>query len=264
MIVWGDFMSEIKFVNAGYNVPEFKSLRFHWALNQHAFLYFQGPAIVGGKKIDSGACILYTKGTLHDYVTLSGFVNSYIGFHAPDELFSKLSVKTNRIIYPKNCGEINDVLREICRENSDRRHGYDEAINSLILRLLVVISRGTVQKSESYIDPDLKNKMITLRTKYLADIVNVPDINDIIRDSGLSRTRFYKLYSYLFHVSPKDDLIWARLKKARELISSDPGMKLYEVAGACGFNDAPHFFRSFKNRYGYTPKDYANAAMGNK
>ena len=49
-------MSEIKFVNAGYNVPEFKSLRFHWALNQHAFLYFQGPAIVNGKKIDSGAC----------------------------------------------------------------------------------------------------------------------------------------------------------------------------------------------------------------
>ena len=103
-------MDTIRFVNAGYNVAEPRSLTFKWALNQHAFLYFQGPVIVNGKECTSGACILYKKGTPHDYVTLKGFVNSYIGFYVPTDLFTKLNIKTDKVIYPDNCDEINDII----------------------------------------------------------------------------------------------------------------------------------------------------------
>lgn len=255
-------MGDIGFINVGYNVPEIKGLHFQCTLSQHAFFYFQGPAVVNGKTVDSGACILYPGGTQHDYVTLDGFVNSYIGFHAPAELFQKLSIGTNRVLYPENCGEINNILLEMLHEDTERRRGYDEIINSLIIRLLVAISRGTEQKNEKKANVDAMNKMAELRTAYLSDLVNVPDINELIYRFGFSRTQFYRLYSVFFHVSPKDDLIRARLEYARELIRSDPGRKMYEVAGACGFNDIPNFFRFFRRRYGYTPKDYAKAAKG--
>ncbi len=253
-------MNDIGFVNVGYNVSELKGLHFQWTLSQHAFFYFQGPAMVNGEKVDSGACILYPGGTPHNYITLNGFINSYIGFYAPEDIFQELAICTDRILYPDNCMEINNILLDILNEDSERRRGYDKAINSLILRLLVAISRGTEQKKEANVE--VLDKMTSLRTTYLADLVNVPDIDELIHDFGLSRTQFYRLYSHYFHASPKDELIWARLEQSRELIRSDPYKKMYEVAAACGFNDIPNFFRIFKRRYGYTPKDYAKAAKG--
>ncbi len=253
-------MNDIGFVNVGYNVSELKGLHFRWTLSQHAFFYFQGPAMVNGEKVDSGACILYPGGTPHNYSTLNGFINSYIGFYAPEDIFQELTIGTDRILYPNNCMEINNILLDILNEDSARHRGYDKAINSLILRLLVAISRGTEQKKEANVE--VLNKMTSLRSAYLADLVNVPDIDELIHDFGLSRTQFYRLYSHYFHASPKDELIWARLEQSRELIRSDPYQKMYEVAAACGFNDIPNFFRIFKRRYGYTPKDYAKAAKG--
>lgn len=252
-------MNDIGFSNAGYNVAELKSLKFHWSLRNHAFLYFQGPVLVSGKRYDAGACILYPEGTMHDYVTLDGFVNSYIGFYAPEDIFSKLSIKTGKVIFPDNCGEINDILRDICIENSEKRRGFEEAIVSLIIKLLVAISRGTEPENMKSRNVDIKNKLTALRARYLSNVLNPPDINDIITSSGLSRTHFYRLYTKLFGVSPKEDLIWARLDKAREILRSNPDMTIAGAALICGFADPPYFSRQFKQRYGYTPKNYASA-----
>lgn len=252
-------MNEIMFVNAGYNVAEPRSLTFKWALNQHALLYFQGPVLVDGKQYGSGACILYKKGTPHDYVTLKGFVNSYIGFQSPADLFTKLNIRTDKVIYPDNCEEINDIIFSICKENSTQNRGFEEIINAQILRLLVILSRGTNHDNDSKRSSDLKNKMALIRSSYLSDIVSPPDFELLLKQHGISRTQGYKFYSRFFHTSPKEDLIWARLEKSRTLMRLNPEMKIYEIAEMCGFTNIPHFFRIFKTRYGYTPKDYTHA-----
>ena len=252
-------MDDIKFINAGYNYPEYKSLKFNWCLYQHAFLYFQGPVIVNGKKEDSGACILYPKYMVHDYVTLDGFVNSYVGFQAPEELLQKLSIKTGKVVYPDNCGEINEIIRQMCHENANRRVGSDEILQSLILKLLVTFARGTETEKVRKKTFDEKEKMTLLRSEYLSNLENTPDLEKLIKHSGFSRTQFYKLYSRFFNITPANDLMWARLEKARALISDDPDIKIMEVAIKCGFKEPTYFFKIFKKMYGYTPKDYANA-----
>jgi AraC-like DNA-binding protein len=250
---------EISFVNAGYNFPEYKSLKFNWSLNQHAFLYFQGPVIVNGKRENDGACILYPKNTIHDYVTLDGFVNSFVGFQAPEQLFQKLSVKTGRVVYPDNCGEINDVIRLMCVENSNRSLGSDEIMQGLILKLIVAFARGTQSESARAKLFDEREKMTVLRNQYLSDLENSQNLDKIISRSGFSRTQFYKLYSKFFNVTPTNDIIWARLEKSREMIRSNPDIKIHDVAKSCGFKEDSYFFRTFKKMYGYTPKEYAAA-----
>lgn len=252
-------MNEIKFVNAGYNVAEPQSLTFNWALHQHAFLYFQGPVIVNGKEEVSGACILYRIGTKHDYKTLKGFVNSYIGFHAPIELFEKLKIKTDIVIYPHNCDEINKILFQICSENSAKKIGFEENIKASILNLLVLVSRGTNSDTITPRTSDMLNKMTQIRTQYLSSVASPHDFDALLKKTGISRTQGYKMYSRFFHSSPKEDLIWARLEKSRTLMRLNPHMKVYEIAELCGFSNIPHFFRLFKNRYGYTPGDYLTA-----
>ncbi len=252
-------MSEISFINAGYNIYEPRSLTFRWALPQHAFLYFQGPVIVEGKECSSGACILYKKGTPHNYITLKGFVNSYIGFSAPEELFEELNIKCDRIIFPNNCEEINDILFNICRENSLRDFGCDVSLKARILDLLVAVGKGTNTADNALHISDMKSKMLQIRSEFLSNIVSPANFEALLKSRGISRTQGYKLYSRLFHSSPKEDLIWARLEKARNLMKINPDIKIYEVAEICGFSNIPHFFRLFKSRYGYTPKDYTKA-----
>ncbi len=258
-MVLGDFMNSISFVNAGYNVAEPRRLHFQWALPQYAFLYFQGPVVVSGKEYGAGACILYKRGTAHDYMTLKGFVNSYIGFNAPDELFSFLNIKLDKVIFPNNCDEINNILFSICHENSLAEYGYEISIKARILDLIVAIAKGTNPSVNLYSSSDIKNRMTLLRTDFLSDITSPPEFESLLKKYGFSRTQGFKYYSQFFHSSPKEDLIWARLEKARNLMKLNPDMKIYEIAERCGFTNIPHFFRIFKNRYGYTPKDYINA-----
>ncbi len=251
-------MDEIRLINVGLDVPEIKGLRFTPTLSWHAFFYFQGPVVIGGKKYGGGACILYPAGMPHDYETLAGFVNSYIGFIAPAELFAKLSMRPGKVIFPDNCREINNVLFDIKGEMTARRRGWEEVTNGLILKLLATVSRGI--EIERIPQGELSVKFTALREKYLSNIDGETKIDEIIAESGCSRTNFYRLYTRFFHVSPKDDLIRAKLQKARELILANPEEKLYKIAYVCGFNDITHFSRMFKRRYGYSPSDYVKAA----
>ncbi len=255
-------MDEIRLINVGLDVPEIKGLRFTPTLTWHAFFCFQGPVLISGKKYDSGACILYPAGMPHDYETLAGFVNSYIGFVAPAELFAKLSLRPGKVVFPNNCREINNVLFDIRVEITGRRRGWEEVTDGLILKLLATIARGI--EIERIPRDELSLKFTALREKYLSNIDGGTNIEEIIAESGCSRTSFYRLYMKFFHISPKDDLIWAKLRKARELILANPEEKLYKIADACGFNDITHFSRMFKKRYGYAPADYVKAALTEK
>lgn len=252
-------MDSIRFVNAGYNVAEPRSLRFHWALNQHAFLYFQGPVLVDGVEYSSGACILYKGGTPHNYITLKGFVNSYIGFYAPCDLFTELNITTDTVIFPTNCDKINNILFTICQESSLFSYGYEITLKARILDLLVAIAQGTNTAPENEKTSDLKNKMTFIRTELLSNISSPKNFEALLKENGISRTQGYRLYSAFFHSSPKEELIWARLEKSRDLMKTEPNLKIYEIAEICGFSNIPHFFRIFKRRYGYTPKDYTDA-----
>lgn len=257
-------MDLISYVNSGYNVAEPPNIHFNYTTPRHLFLYFQGDVTVNGKAEKPGSCIIYTKNSPRDYITGKKFVNSYLSFHAPVELFQKLGIKTDKVIYPNNCGEINDILFKICSESSTREKGYEEKFQSLILDLLVTFCRGITPKNYSAKNSDLKDKMNAIRAQFLVDTVNPPSFDFLLETNGISRTQGYKMYSKFFHSSPKEDLIWARLEKARALISQNPDVKIYSVVARCGFSNVSHFFRTFKQHYGYTPKDYSTAIKNDR
>lgn len=68
-------------------------------------------------------------------------------------------------------------------------------------------------------------------------------VNDILSDEGLSLMRY---------------ILKRRLEKCRRDLSSraGAGTRITEVAFRWGFNDVSHFSRSFKQRFGCSPRDY--------
>lgn len=70
----------------------------------------------------------------------------------------------------------------------------------------------------------------------------------------LGQNRFIALYRNFFNVTPKHDLINARLQKAKSLLFVS--LTLREVAQSCGFQNEYYFSNVFKQSTGMTPGQY--------
>ena len=53
------------------------------------------------------------------------------------------------------------------------------------------------------------------------------------------------------------DLIEARINAARQLLTATD-LPVHEIAAACGYQNATHFMRQFKEITGLTPSAYRN------
>ena len=79
----------------------------------------------------------------------------------------------------------------------------------------------------------------------------------------LSPSYFQTLYKKSFGISPINDLIEARIKKAEVyLISSNK--KETEISTLCGYINVEHFLRQFKALRGLTPSSFRKNSLKSK
>ena len=80
-------------------------------------------------------------------------------------------------------------------------------------------------------------------------------MGDIARAVNLSPGRLAHLFKSEMGVSPQRYLNNIRLEKARECLE-DGVLSVKEIASEVGIRNVSRFCRSFKSRYGATPKEY--------
>ena len=81
--------------------------------------------------------------------------------------------------------------------------------------------------------------------------------DDMAYELGVSKSYFQKLYRAQFGTSFMDDIITARLDKAKELLDTT-NLRLQEIGEQCGYQNQSHFMRQFKARTGMTAQQYRN------
>jgi len=85
------------------------------------------------------------------------------------------------------------------------------------------------------------------------DPVNPPDLTDLARQIGMSRSKFYQHFKIVFGRSPMDHLRTHRLKAARQLLQRKDH-NITEVAFAVGFNSLSYFTKTFNAEFGISPR----------
>lgn len=102
-----------------------------------------------------------------------------------------------------------------------------------------------------------KDELQSLRRRIYASPQDKWSITDVSRTTGMSVGHFRRMYKTEFGVGFKDDVIDARLEKAKQLLLHTD-LRVQEIADVCGYSDCTHFMRQFKDKTGVTALQYRN------
>ncbi len=92
---------------------------------------------------------------------------------------------------------------------------------------------------------------VALMEANLEELIALDDLASLV---GISRRQLERLFKKYLNCVPRRYYLDLRLQKARQLLLQT-GNSVAEVAIACGFVSAPHFSKSYRDRYDVSPRD---------
>ncbi len=227
----------------------------------YLFLQFKAPmkVYIEGKITITreNACILYTPGSPQRYQAVRRFYNSYLHFSSDENPGQSFGIPENSIFYPEDPMQVDSFISRLHQEYFSSIPFREESIHALITLMFLTIARGltkaTTQKEDAgHLYPVFQS----LRLKMLTECGENWDMERLCKCVNLEKSQFYAYYRNFFSSTPKNDLLRARLEKAKYLLSNE-ALQVKEVAQLCGFQSQAHFTRYFKAYCGCPPGAYA-------
>ena len=88
------------------------------------------------------------------------------------------------------------------------------------------------------------------------------NVDDIAKESGISKSYFQRLYRETFNTSCMDDIINARIERAKRLLENTE-RQIGDIAIECGYASGSHFMRQFRQKTGLTASEYRKNTQNN-
>ncbi len=176
------------------------------------------------------------------------------------------------------CRAGEDIFLILCRDNDDvvcdrLRVMLHNAVSSSYDERQVIISyaeSGTVEQlCEAVTERSMKamsqlserrklqhyGALLDIRSGIVSAPEKAPELSQAAKRMCVSEGYFRAVYKQCFGVSYNQDIINARLLKARYLLMTT-AMSVYAVAVSCGYSDEKYFARQFRQSVGCSPMEY--------
>lgn len=205
--------------------------------------------------------ILYEPGEPQLYYNNEGgFTNDYFHFMGRhlSHYFLRLGVVVNTPYEMKDYNFIRFFVRKIEKEFIRKDLFWEERISSQMEDFFIGLARLHKYKQDYSLDPyktTMIEKFKAAREEIFTNLSMDWTIDEMADLVYLSRSRFSVLYKEFFGCSPKEDLIQARMTRAKYLLASSTG-SVKEVAEKVGYDNIYHFSKQFKKMSGHSPRKY--------
>lgn len=211
----------------------------------------------------SGSGILELKGQLYPVEAGSMFIvppyvySSYqadethpwryiwIGFE--DNLNQLPNLLHTPVLHLPGAGAIFTEMRT-CKQLENGRGAF------LIGQLWKLVSLALESRTDAGKMDYIQKAILIMETEYIKPL----HIEDIAKRLNLVRSYFSTLFQKQMGVTPVQYLINLRLEKAAELMAQHH-IPPSAAATAVGYTDMSHFSKSFKQKYGKSPRNYVKA-----
>lgn len=240
----------------GKEKPDFKLVRPE-GTDDYLFLHFKTPVIFTlfdkVHHVSPGMCILLSPGTPHSfYPDNCELLHDWMHFiPSNDGDFKNLKIDINTFFTADNLSFITATIKRCELELIYKEELYEELISSEVSSMFIRLKR---QLSRS-ISGCHSDAFKALRIEIYRNPDKYSSTGEMAKFVGLSRSRFSIVYKEFFGVSPKNDLINARISKASYLLSSETP-SLAEISEECGYQSVYHFIRQYRDVTGITPGKY--------
>jgi AraC-like DNA-binding protein len=235
-------------------------------LGQYLLLRFYTPMLVrsadGLVQGEPDDCLLYEP-TFPQWFTGRGvgYIDDWAHITGPamPELVRRYRVPVNRVFQPRELDFFSPMLEAINREMYRRELFWQHSVRMLVESLLMRLGRLANKQEWSDLGPADLARAEVLRSARMQVHERLEQrwtVASMAELAHVSASRFAVLYKKLFGVSPIEDLIDARLARARALLTN-AGISVGEVAAQTGFASLCYFSRLFHRRVGCTPREYS-------
>jgi len=137
-----------------------------------------------------------------------------------------------------------------------RRFFFEAKAMELIFHKLNQIDSRTIQAKPIFPGNQKTRDKIYMAEELLRDNMdNPPDLLELSRSVGLSRTQLLRDFQAIFNTSPYSHLRNMRLRKAKTILYEGE-TNITETAYLIGYSSASHFTKAFKQHFGMTPSRY--------
>lgn len=245
----------------GYTVERPNGLGMYLLVHfRSAMTAFTSEALVSA---EPGDCVLYDPSFPQWYRGRGAeFIDDWLHIYGPGmgELIRRHRIPVNTVFRPRDTEFIAPILEAINREMRRQEREWEEAVRLLVESLFLQLGRELSPAGASAADRAREEAFRNVRMQVHERMQEPWSVGAMARLVNLSRARFATLYTKLLGTSPMADLIHARLRHARALLT-DAGMSVAEAAEQCGFRSVCHFNRLFQKHVGCAPRDYRRSPV---
>ena len=234
----------------------------------HLFVRFKCYAKVltanGYKDAAPGDFIFFNQNERIAYYTENDtvFLHDYFRFYLTEEEEGRFVIPTLRLFKAPLPEKLDELLRLITLEFYSGNQKKDESLE-LMGKLFMIGALELLSEENAPASSKIRDDILSLRIEMLSSPEKDWSVKRLAERSMISPSYFQTLYKKSFGISPINDLIEARIRKAEVyLISSEK--KETEIALSCGYNNVEHFLRQFKALRGLTPSSFRKNGLKSK
>lgn len=256
-------------------IPEaFQNVALHWHYEMELSLILEGEGtfFLEGQTFDvkAGDLMIVTPNLMHaieghmvyDTLVFSGsFISTGPEERGYQDVLSPLfsgNWKLTKPISPNDAGykDIFTACQNVFKYIHEDNSLADLMTKSELLRLIYFLKiNDHFTRNENQDDPSALFRPVLL---YIEEHYQEPiSTNNLAKLIHVSPSYFHHRFTDTFGISPGNYVRGIRLNQACRLLA-DPDLPISQIAADTGYTNISNFNRQFKNRTGFTPKEYRN------
>jgi len=233
----------------------------------HLFVRFTTAAYVltkeGYKNASAGDFIIYRAEEEMAYGARDKkFVHDYFRFYLDKEEEDLLDLPTGMLLPSPLPKKLDEIFRLMMLEYYSNSENRDKSL-MLFGRLFLLGIKDLFSEKKTPLPKKNREELVRIRTEMLSSPEKEWTVELLSEKAHLSPSYFQALYKKSFGISPVNDLIEARIKKAESILLCTT-LKEDETARRSGYKNVEHFIRQFKKLRGITPSEFRREKQDKK
>lgn len=205
--------------------------------------------------VSPDTAIVYDKFSLQKYgADGTDYINHWVHFDCSDDtaFLKRVNLPFETLINITDISSVESILTQLSVESVSEDYNKEECTDLLLKLLMAKLGGGAdlnIRHSPHY------NALCSLRADIYRSPAEYGSISDFANRLSLSPSHFQTLYKSEFGVSCFEDVITARIEKAKYFLLNT-SLSVKKISELCGYENDVHFIRQFRQRTGMTSGEY--------